>query len=245
MEDQKLKRVFAGYYQRYDCVYIHVILVVDDVDTGDKIVIFNYEGKHDDGKNHAISISSFCEDVELCGKIYPKFKRCTNRVKDEYYEDRLEELGLKIPCRHRRTKETEIRFIRRCSSYEEYAKDICVHYNEDLSRYRQTVQSKQWCRVSGKEELEALNEDISFVNDCLLTSLKKHGSLFIMRYINKYSIRKYAQELGRNRGSVEYEEKKLIKEFAALLEKRDKKDKTTRMNQGYKYKFNGFMYRVY
>lgn len=36
MAEKKTKRVFAGYYERYDLVNIHVAMVVDDVDSGEK-----------------------------------------------------------------------------------------------------------------------------------------------------------------------------------------------------------------
>ena len=96
MAEKKNKRVFAGYYERYDLVNIHVAMVVDDVDSGEKIVLFTYEGKHDDGKNHAISLKSFCEEVEYHGNVCPKFKRKTQRYKNKYYEEELSDAGLKF-----------------------------------------------------------------------------------------------------------------------------------------------------
>lgn len=100
MAAHRQKRVFAGYYERYDLVNIHVAMVVDDVDTGEKIVFFTYEGKHDDGKNHFITLKSFREEVEVNGNLVPKFKRLTHRYKDNYYESEMEEAGLKVPRRH-------------------------------------------------------------------------------------------------------------------------------------------------
>ena len=39
MEEKSLKRVYAGYYTRWDKKRIYVVRVVKDIDTGEKIVI--------------------------------------------------------------------------------------------------------------------------------------------------------------------------------------------------------------
>lgn len=235
MAEKKNKRVFAGYYERYDLVNIHVAMVVDDVDSGEKIVLFTYEGKHDDGKNHAISLKSFCEEVEYHGNVCPKFKRKTQRYKNKYYEEELSDAGLKVPRRHVKKEKPcyTIRTCRRCSSYEEYAKDMCVHYSEDLNRYNQTVKMKRYVGVMGKSEFDALKEDLTFLQDCFYTSLKQYLPMFKMIYIKGVSIRNCAEELGKNRGSIEYAKKKMLDELADLLRHRDEIDNTSRLNMNY------------
>lgn len=235
MTEKKLKRVFSGYYERYDHVIIHVAMVVDDVDTGKKIVLFNYEGTRADGKNYGISLESFCADVEYKGKIVPKFKRRTNIKKDEYYEEALRSEGFVIPRKHQKQSDPDIvwRRYRSCKTYEEYAKDLCVHYNYDLNLYNKTVKAKRLLSLMGKEEFNALKEDLTFLRDCLNTSLKKHYPIFRLRYIKELSVRKTAEELGKNRGSIEYAQKIMLSELAALLQKRDEKDNTSRLNQKY------------
>ena len=235
MAEKKSKRVFAGYYERYDLVNIHVAMVVDDVDTGEKVVLFTYEGKYDDGKNHAISLKSFCEEVEYHGKVYPKFKRKTQRYKNDYYEDEIAEAGLKVPRRHVKKEKHDyiIRTCRSCASYEEYAKDMCVHYNEDLSRFNQTVKAKRWVGVMGKPEFDALKEDLTFLQDSFKTSLKPHLPLFKLLYIKGISIRACAEELGKNRGSIEYAKNKMLDELTALLKHRDETDNVSRLNKNY------------
>lgn len=235
MAEKKSKRVFAGYYERYDLVNIHVAMVVDDVDTGEKIVMFTYDGTHDDGRNHAISLKSFLEDVEYHGKVCPKFKRKTQRYKNNYYEEELSKAGLKVPRRHVKKEKNgySIRICRCCASYEEYAKDMCVHYNEDLSRYNQTVKMKRLVGIMGRSEFDALKEDLSFVNDCFKTSLKQYAPLFKQIYIKGTSIRKCAEEFDKNRGSIEYAQKKMLSELAELLKVRDEIDNISRLNQDY------------
>lgn len=197
MAYRKNKRVFAGYYERYGLVNIHVAMVVDDVDTGEKVVLFTYEGMHDDGKNHAISLKSFCEEVEYHGKMYPKFKRKTQRYKNNYYEDDLLEAGLKVLRRHVKTEKHDytIRTCRQCASYEECAKDMCVHYNEDISRFNQTVRMQRWVGVMEQSEFDALKEDLTFISDCFKTLLKQYATLFKQIYIKGTSIRKCAEDI--------------------------------------------------
>lgn len=229
MAEKKLKRVFAGYYERYDLVNIHVAMVVDDVDTGEKVVLFTYEGTHNDGKNHAISLKSFCEEVEYGGKTYPKFKRCTNRYKNEYYEKNLQEAGFNMPRKH--IKKEEIRVCRNVKSYDAYAKDMCVNYNKDVDRYNKSIQMKRYVGVQGKNEFNALKEDLKFLQTCFQTTLSDYYYLFKLRYIRELSVRKCAEELGRNRGSIEYEQKKMLTQLSLLLQERDENDNTVRLNQ--------------
>ena len=41
MGKQHNRRIFAGFYKRYDNKYIYVVAVVPDVDTGGQVVIFH------------------------------------------------------------------------------------------------------------------------------------------------------------------------------------------------------------
>lgn len=235
MTTKKNKRVFAGFYRRFDYAYIQVLTVVDDVDTGSKVVFFKYDDiKHADGKNYAMTIESFCEDVEFNGKMTPKFTRCTRRARDEYYRRQLDDMGFNIPRSHKKkyvSKDMVIRECRQCTSYENYAKDICCYYNEDVNRFNKSVQAKRWVGVLGANEFKALKEDINFFHDCLNTSLKDYYPLFKKRYIEGLSIRKCAEEFGVSRGSIEYKEKKFLAELAMLLKQRDVNDGIIRIQE--------------
>ena len=41
MGKQHNRRIFAGFYKRYDNKYVYVVAVVPDVDTGGQVVIFH------------------------------------------------------------------------------------------------------------------------------------------------------------------------------------------------------------
>lgn len=122
---------------------------------------------------------------------------------------------------------------RRCKTYEEYAKDICVHYSEDLNRYTQSVKMKRWVGIMGKPEFDALKEDLTFLQDCFKTSLKQYLPSFKLIYIQGVSIRNCAEELGKNRGSIEYPKKKMLDELVALLKYHDEADNISRLNKKY------------
>ncbi len=42
MEKQHNRRVYAGYYKKYDGSLIYVIAVLKDVDTGKSVVVFHH-----------------------------------------------------------------------------------------------------------------------------------------------------------------------------------------------------------
>ena len=61
------------------------------------------------------------------------------------------------------------------------------------------------------------------------TALKDYHTIFKKRYVKGLSIRKCAEEIGISKGSVEYKEKKMFSEFAALLKHRDEQDGMIRL----------------
>lgn len=136
-----IKRVFAGYYKRYDGKRIYVVRVVKDIDTGEAVVIckdasFIREGNEE---YYTIGLESFCEQVNVDGIFKDKYIRQTRREVEpemigEVTEDGFPEPKRKpfvyIPC------EQDERHIRRSRTYYEYAKDICENYRMDLRRYK-------------------------------------------------------------------------------------------------------------
>ena len=61
-----LKRVFAGFYTRYDGKPIFVVRVLKDIDTGESIVVCKDASfaKEDNEHYYLIRYTSFCEQVE-------------------------------------------------------------------------------------------------------------------------------------------------------------------------------------
>ena len=77
-----VKRVFAGYYKRYDGKRIYVVRVVKDIDTGDAVVIckdasFIREGNEE---YYTIHLESFCEQVNVDGRNMSNEKCTEGRV---------------------------------------------------------------------------------------------------------------------------------------------------------------------
>ena len=89
-----LKRVFAGFYTRYDGKPIFVVRVLKDIDTGESIVVCKDASfaKEDNEHYYLIRYTSFCEQVEVDGVLRDKYIRQTRREIDEgtvreVYED--------------------------------------------------------------------------------------------------------------------------------------------------------------
>ena len=89
-----LKRVFAGFYTRYDGKPIFVVRMLKDIDTGESIVVCKDASfsKEDNEHYYLIRYTSFCEQVEVDGVLRDKYVRQTRREIDEgtvreVYED--------------------------------------------------------------------------------------------------------------------------------------------------------------
>ena len=128
-----LKRVFAGFYTRYDGKPIFVVRVLKDIDTGESIVVCKDASfsKEDNEHYYLIRYTSFCEQVEVDGVLRDKYVRQTRREIDEgtvreVYEDGFPEPKSK-PFTYVDDEYAE-RAIRCSRTYYEYAKDICENY---------------------------------------------------------------------------------------------------------------------
>lgn len=149
-----LKRVFAGFYTRYDGKPIFVVRVLKDIDTGESIVVCKDASfsKEDNEHYYLIRYTSFCEQVEVDGVLRDKYVRQTRREIDEgtvreVYEDGFPEPKSK-PFTYVDDEYAE-RAVRCSRTYYEYAKDICENYRMDLRRYKLIRERKQYIGVSG------------------------------------------------------------------------------------------------
>ena len=75
MDRQRNRRIFAGFYRRYDGKYIYVVAVVSDADTDEKVVIFHYGTEACGSKYYTMTKKSFCGQVEVNGEWVDKFTR--------------------------------------------------------------------------------------------------------------------------------------------------------------------------
>ena len=230
------RRVFAGYYKRYDGKPIFVVRVLKDIDTGEAIVVCKDASfsREDNEHYYLIRYTSFCAKVEVDGELRDKYVRQTRREIDtsivrEVYEDGFPEPKSK-PFTYV-DDEYEDRFIRCSKTYYDYAKDICENYRMDLQRYRLIRERKQYIGVHDREEYLAMREDLAFLQQSLKTVLHDYAEIFKKRFSEGLSIRKTADALQMNRGAVERRQNALYLAFAALLRQRDKADGICRLSQ--------------
>ena len=234
MVKQRNRRIFAGYYKHYDGHLIYVVMVVPDVVTGESMVIF-HDGFYISKRHYkTMPKSTFCQMVEIDGEWVDVYIRQSQyRPTGEHIYWLNEDGFYNIDRKKEPSTEEEMAYAARCyrcsETYTLYAKDICTHYKTDVQKYNLCVAQKRLIGVSGKRDFDALKEDITFLSDCLKTVLNHYAPYFKERYIQKKSIRKYAEEHGINRGSVDYLNKKFIAAFAAELKARDEADGKSRL----------------
>ena len=230
MTKSKNKRVYAGYYQRYDGQIIYVVMVIKDADTGADMVIFQQSHLGALGDYEVMSKRSFSELITLNGEKVPKFKRRTQHPIQPSMDDYQREHGLRGPIRYASAdeKDVEIRHYRRCRSYMEYSKDVICHYGEDIRKYELCIRAKKYVGVL-PAEFRFLKEDLKFLQDCTNTVLTEYKTLLDDKFYRQLSVRKYAEMAGISRGSVDYMQKKFFLAFAEQLRIRDEADQKCRL----------------
>ena len=235
-----VKRVFAGYYKRYDGKRIYVVRVVKDIDTGEDVVIckdasFIREGNEE---YYTIRLESFCEQVNVDGILKDKYIRQTRREVEPEMIGEVTEDGFPEPKSKPFTyvdDEYAERAIRCSRTYYEYAKDICENYRMDLRRYKLIRERKQYIGVSNREAYQAMCEDLAFAQQSLKTVLNDYADLFRKRFSEGLSIRKAADAMQQNRGVIERRQAALYRAFAQLLQQRDEADGVCRLMQKIEY----------
>ena len=235
-----VKRVFAGYYKRYDGKRIYVVRVVKDIDTGEAVVIckdasFIREGNEE---YYTIRLESFCEQVNVDGILRDKYICQTRREVEPEMIGEVTEDGFPEPKSKPFTyvdDEYAERAIRCSRTYYEYAKDICENYRMDLRRYKLIRERKQYIGVSNREAYQAMCEDLAFAQQSLKTVLNDYADLFRKRFSEGLSIRKAADAMQQNRGVIERRQAALYRAFAQLLQQRDEADGVCRLMQESEY----------
>ena len=133
-----LKRVFAGFYTRYDGKPIFVVRVLKDIDTGESIVVCKDASfaKEDNEHYYLIRYASFCEQVEVDGVLRDKYVRQTQREIDEGTVREVYEYGFSESKSKPFTyvdDEYAERTIRCSRTYYEYADLFRKRFSEGLS----------------------------------------------------------------------------------------------------------------
>ena len=224
------KRVYAGYYKRYDGKLFYVVTMAKDGVTGEDMVIYMpYSIRETDYLT--ISKKQFCEPVMVDGKLRARYKQQTQMRIDQDFIDSLESDLLPTPKRKRvpRPDEEKYREYRTATNYYDYAKDLCVNYLVDLRKYKFSKNYYDDFIALSKKEMEIVYEDLKFIKTCFQTVLRDYAEFFNERFIKRLSIRKYAEAHNMNRGSVENIQRKMYKKLSALLYERDQADGKVRI----------------
>lgn len=234
----KLKRVYAGYYRRYDGKLIYVVQVLNDIDTGEKLVVCkdcSHSKTHNEGY-YVISKASFCEEVMTQGGLVDKYIRQTQvKIKSSTIQDVTSD-GFQAPTQRREKPEYKDleqyhRCIRCSKTYQDYAKTLCVNYAADIRQHKLVKEMQAYLGFYSKDDYLAMCEDLRFLQQALKTVLHSHADFFQKRFVQGLSIRKLAETEGINRGSVERKQKQLYSDLAKLLYERDLADGICRLHQ--------------
>lgn len=226
------RRIYAGYYKRYDGKLIYVVTMAEDADSGEDVVIwtpFTYSESH---QYFTMSKKSFCEYVVVDGKRQAKFKRQTQMKISDLVIEGYEAEGFRGPMRKETTRpvdEYDDWHRPRAATYYEYAKALCEQHSFLLRKYQLCVAEKQYIGIS-REDFLALKEDLLFLKNCLKTVLREYAGYFEERFVLGLSIRKYAQAHTLNRGSVDHLQKKFFAALACALKERDDAEGKNRLN---------------
>lgn len=225
------KRVYAGYYKRYDGKLFYVVTMAKDGVTGEDMVIYMPYSIRNDENYLTISKKQFCEPVMVDGKLRDRYKRQTQMRIEQDFIDSLESDLLPTPKRKRvpRPDEEKYREYRTATNYYDYAKDLCVNYLVDLRKYKFSKNYYDDFIALSKKEMEIVYEDLKFIKTCFQTVLRDYAEFFNERFIKRLSIRKYAEAHNMNRGSVENIQRKMYKKLSALLYERDQADGKVRI----------------
>ena len=223
------KRVYAGYYKRYDGKLFYVVTMAKDGVTGEDMVIYMpYSIRETDYLT--ISKKQFCEPVMVDGKLRARYKRQTQMRIEQDFIEVLEMDNLPSPKRKPvpRPDEEKYREFRAATNYYDYANDLCVNYLVDLRKYKFSKGNSYFTALS-KKEMEIVYEDLKFIKSCFQTVLRDYAEFFNERFIKRLSIRKYAEAHNMNRGSVENIQRKMYKKLSVLLYERDQADGKVRI----------------
>ena len=181
------RRIFAGYYKRYDGKPIFVVRVLRDIDTGEAMVVCKDASfsREDNEHYYLIRYASFCQQVEVDGALCDKYVRQPRRELDSGIVKEVYEDGFPEPKRKPFTykdDEYQPRHVRHSETYPEYAKDICENYRLDLLRRKLIKERRQYIGVDSHEEYAAMCEDLTFLRQVMKTMLDKHLEIFNTRF---------------------------------------------------------------
>ena len=224
------RRIYAGYYRRYDGKMIYVVTMAKDADTDEDVVIWMPTVFSEKRTYYTMSKRSFCEYVSVDGVRKAKFKRQTQMHIPPSVVEGFEEDGFVRPQRRTSNHIEEYDDWHRpnAATYYEYAKKLCEGYRFSKAKYNLCVKEKRYIGIS-KEDFRGLKGDLLFLKNCLKTVLCDYAGYFEERFVQGLSIRKYAQAHDLNCGSADYLQRKFFVALAQALKERDNADGRSRL----------------
>lgn len=224
------RRIFGGFYKRYDGKFFVVVTTATDYETGEETVILSPHNYSSNTQYMTMPKKDFCKKVTFKGKTVDMFTRQTQMHIPDFQWDKIKSDGFKNVRRLKNSKDDfeknydeSIFFARYASTYPDYAKALCKKYAEDKRKVAMCIQAKKCIGIS-KAKFNMLHEDCKFIDNIFNTVLLDYKNFFSERYIKGLSVRKYAEAHGKNKGSVEHTERKMITILAVELRKRDEAD---------------------
>ena len=199
-----MEKIRKGYYLRYDGKLVFVVALIENADTGERLVLCKRNTNREQ-KYFVVGKDAFLSPVEVGGESVPRYCRCCkSRAVSEAEAQALYKKGGEYPPEEwirgktsRAAAQTEAAF----------AKAICESFLHDLRLVRQGMSG------TDRGEYEAAKKNVLFLQRCLSGALKEYAAYFQERFVEGVSIRGYAKSHGINRGSAAYVQKKF---FAAL-----------------------------
>ena len=224
------RRIYAGYYRRYDGKVIYVVTMAKDADSDEDVVIWTPTVFSEKRTYYTMSKQSFCENVSVDGVRKAKFKRQTQMRMPPSIAEVFEKDGFVRPQRRTNAHIEEYDDWQRpdAGTYYEYAKKLCEGYRFSKAKYALCVREKRYIGIS-KKDFHELKNDLLFLKNCLKTVLRYYAGYFEERFVKGLSIRKYAQAHDLNRGSVDHLQRKFFMALAQALKERDDADGRSRL----------------
>ena len=225
------RRIYSGFYKRFDGEIIYVVTTATDENTGEAIIVYTSPKLAFDHKYYTSTKKSFCENIIVNGKEQPKYRRQTQmKLSDDVIEE-LKDIGFRGPIRkvsEDYSPPAKIRYYQSSHSYYDYARNLCKNYKEDFDLIKLCIAEKRYIGIN-KNDFAKAYEDVVFVRNALKNVLSEYREFFEERFVKKISIRGYAEKYGINRGSVEHIQRKLIQSLSELLCKSDETDGKKRL----------------
>ena len=157
------RRIYAGYYRRYDGKMIYVVTMAKDADTDEDIVIWTPTVFSEKRAYYTMSKQSFCEYVSVGGVRKAKFKRQTQMKVSSSIVESFEEDGFIRPQRKTNTCIEEYDSWHRpnADTYYEYAKKLCAGYRFSRAKYALCIKEKRYIGIL-KNDFRELKSDLLF-----------------------------------------------------------------------------------